>query len=196
MTTAARACAACQTPLPEDALFCSRCGAATPTEPGVPPRTAATDVGEVARIRKALADHYQVERILGEGGMATVYLAQDLKHRRKVAIKVMRPDMAATLGAERFLREVEIAAQLSHPHILPVYDSGDAGGILYYVMPYVEGESLHDRLRRETELPIEDAVAIAREVAEALGYAHARNIEICRHNYRRNASRIIPRYRG
>ena len=176
MTTAARACAACQTPLPEDALFCLRCGAPTPTEPGVPPRTASTEVGEVARVRKALAEHYKVERILGEGGMATVYLAQDLKHRRKVAVKVMRPELAATLGAERFLREVEIAAQLSHPHILPVYDSGNADGILYFVMPFVEGESLHDRLQRETELPVEDALRIAREVAEALAYAHARNI--------------------
>jgi serine/threonine-protein kinase len=176
MTTAARACAACRTPLPEDALFCLRCGAPTPTEPGVPSRTGSTEIGEVARVRKALADRYQVERILGEGGMATVYLAQDLKHRRKVAVKVMRPELAATLGAERFLREVEIAAQLSHPHILPVYDSGDADGILYFVMPYVEGESLHDRLQRETELPVEDAVRIAREVAEALAHAHARNI--------------------
>ncbi|HLB55553.1 MAG TPA: serine/threonine-protein kinase, partial [Gemmatimonadales bacterium] len=130
----------------------------------------------MARVRQALAEHYQVERVLGEGGMATVYLAQDLKHRRKVAIKVMRPEMAATLGAERFLREVDIAAQLSHPHILPVYDSGNAGGILYYVMPYVEGESLQERLQRERELPIEDAVRIAREVAGALAYAHERNI--------------------
>ena len=176
MTTAARACAACRTPLPDDALFCLRCGAPTPTEPGVPPRTGSTDSGEVARVRRALAQHYQVERILGEGGMATVYLAVDTKHHRRVAVKVMRPELAATLGAERFLREVEIAAQLTHPHILPVYDSGDAGGILYYVMPYVEGESLHDRLQRETELPIEDAVRIAREVAEALAYAHGRNI--------------------
>src|SRR3989304_2689377 len=157
MTAPAPSCPSCQTPLPEEAHFCLHCGAAPPTEPGVPPRTGSTEIGEVARVRNALAEQYQVERILGEGGMATVYLAQDLKHRRKVAIKVMRPEMAATLGAERFLREVDIAAQLSHPHILPVYDSGNASGILYYVMPYVEGESLQERLPRERELPIEDA---------------------------------------
>src|SRR5687767_20130 len=176
MTAPARACPACRTPLPEEALFCLHCGAATPTEPGVPPRTAATDIGEIARVRKALAATYAIERVLGEGGMATVYLAIDLKHRRQVAVKVMRPELAATLGADRFLREVEIAAQLSHPHILPVHDSGDAGGILYYVMPYVEGESLHERIRRETSLPVDEALRIAREVTEALAYAHGRKI--------------------
>ncbi|HJR35445.1 MAG TPA: protein kinase [Gemmatimonadales bacterium] len=176
MTAPARACPACRTPLPEEALFCLHCGAATPTEPGVPPRTAATDISEIARVRKALAATYAIERILGEGGMATVYLATDLKHRRQVAVKVMRPELAATLGADRFLREVEIAAQLSHPHILPVHDSGDAGGILYYVMPYVEGESLHERIRRETSLPVDEALRIAREVTEALAYAHSRKI--------------------
>ena len=171
-----RACPACRTPLPEEALFCLHCGTATPTEPGVPPRTAATDVGEIARVRKALAGTYAIERIVGEGGMATVYLATDVKHRRQVAVKVMRPELAATLGAERFLREVEIAAQLSHPHILPVHDSGDAGGVLYYVMPYVEGESLHERIRRENALPVDEALRIAREVVEALAYAHNRKI--------------------
>src|SRR5688572_16271836 len=176
MTAPARACPACRTPLPEEALFCLHCGAATPTEPGVPPRTAATDISEIARVRKALAATYAIERVVGEGGMATVYLATDLKHRRQVAVKVMRPELAATLGAERFLREVEIAAQLSHPHILPVHDSGDAGGILYYVMPYVEGESLHERIRRETSLPVDEALRIAREVTEALAYAHGRKI--------------------
>ena len=176
MTSAARACPACRTPLPEEAHFCLHCGTATPTEPGVPPRTAATEVGEVARVRKALADTYRVERVLGEGGMATVYLAEDIKHRRMVAIKVMRAELAATLGADRFLREVEIAAQLSHPHILPVHDSGEAGGVLYYVMPFVEGESLQERLRRETELPVEEAIRIAREVSDALAYAHRRKI--------------------
>jgi serine/threonine-protein kinase len=176
MPAPARACPACRTPLPEEALFCLHCGAATPTEPGVPPRTAATDISEIARVRKALAATYAIERVVGEGGMATVYLATDLKHRRQVAVKVMRPELAATLGADRFLREVEIAAQLSHPHILPVHDSGDAGGILYYVMPYVEGESLHERIRRETSLPVDEALRIAREVTEALAYAHGRKI--------------------
>jgi TolB-like protein/tetratricopeptide (TPR) repeat protein/tRNA A-37 threonylcarbamoyl transferase component Bud32 len=176
MTAPARACPACRTPLPDEAHFCLNCGTATPTEPGVPPRTTATDITEIARVRKALASSYAIERVLGEGGMATVYLATDLKHRRQVAVKVMRPELAATLGAERFLREVEIAAQLSHPHILPVHDSGDAGGVLYYVMPYVEGESLHERIRRETSLPVDEALRIAREVAEALAYAHNRKI--------------------
>ncbi|HEX9894965.1 MAG TPA: protein kinase [Gemmatimonadales bacterium] len=130
----------------------------------------------MAKVRLALADRYRVERVLGEGGMATVYLAEDLKHHRKVAVKVMRPELAATLGSDRFLREVEIAAQLSHPHILPMYDSGDADGLLYYVMPYVEGESLHGRLRREGQLPLDEAMRLAREVAEALAYAHDRGI--------------------
>ncbi|HTL05903.1 MAG TPA: protein kinase [Gemmatimonadales bacterium] len=176
MTAPARACPACHTPLPEEAHFCLNCGAATPTEPGVPARTMPTDISEIARVRKALSAEYAIERVLGEGGMATVYLATDLKHRRQVAVKVMRPELAATLGAERFLREVEIAAQLSHPHILPVHDSGEASGVLYYVMPYVEGESLHDRLKRESSLPIDEALRITREVAEALAYAHARKI--------------------
>jgi serine/threonine-protein kinase len=130
----------------------------------------------VARVRKALTETYRIERVLGEGGMATVYLAEDLKHHRKVAVKVMRAELAATLGAERFLREVEISAQLTHPHILPVYDSGESDGVLYYVMPYVEGESLQERMQREGQLPVEDALQIAREVAEALAYAHERKI--------------------
>ena len=109
MTSATRTCPSCATTLADDAQFCSRCGTATPTEPGVPMRTAPTGELEVAKVRRALADRYQVERVLGEGGMATVYLAEDLKHRRKVAVKVMRPELAATLGADRFLREVEIA---------------------------------------------------------------------------------------
>src|SRR5688572_5998100 len=119
-------------------------------------------------LNAALTDRYAIERELGRGGMAFVFLAQDLKHRRPVAIKVLRPDLAAALGAERFLREIEIAARLTHPHILPLHDSGAAGGFLYYVMPYLEGESLRDRLNRETPLPLDDALRITREIADAL----------------------------
>jgi serine/threonine-protein kinase len=133
-----------------------------------------TGVLEIEKIRTALAARYKIERVAGEGGMATVYVAEDLKHKRQVAIKVMRPELAATLGSERFLREVEVAAKLSHPHILPVYDSGEAQGILYYVMPLVEGESLPARLKREKQLPVAEALRLAREVAEALAYAHKR----------------------
>ena len=109
------------------------------------------------RLISALAGRYRVERELGRGGMAMVYLAQDLKHERRVAIKVLRPELAAALGPERFLREIKVTAQLNHPHILPLLDSGEADGFLYYVMPYVEGESLRDRLNREKQLPVEDA---------------------------------------
>ncbi|HEX6992432.1 MAG TPA: protein kinase, partial [Gemmatimonadales bacterium] len=116
------------------------------------------------------------ERVIGEGGMATVYLAEDLKHKRQVAVKVMRPELAATLGTDRFLREVEIAAQLNHPNILPMHDSGDADGVLYYVMPFVEGESLAARLNREGELAVPVALRLGREVAEALAYAHKRGV--------------------
>ena len=130
----------------------------------------------VARLRAALADRYTIERELGCGGMAIVYRAGDVKHRRAVAIKVLRPELAARLGPDRFLREVKIAASLNHPHILALYDSGDAGGFLYYVMPYVEGESLRDKLEREKQLSVEDALGITRQVASALGYAHARNV--------------------
>jgi eukaryotic-like serine/threonine-protein kinase len=128
------------------------------------------------RLRASLADHYRLERQLGQGGMATVYLAEDLKHRRKVAIKVLKPELAAVLGGERFLREVETTAGLRHPHILPLYDSGEAEGFLFYVMPLVEGESLRDRLDRERQLPLEDALRITGEVADALDYAHERGI--------------------
>jgi len=130
----------------------------------------------LARLAAALADRYRIERELGQGGMATVYLADDLKHHRKVAIKVLRPELAEALGAERFLREIETTANLRHPHILPLYDSGDADGFLFYVMPLVEGESLRDRLDREKQLPLDDALRIAREVADALSYAHARGV--------------------
>ena len=127
-------------------------------------------------LRKALADRYAVQRELGRGGMATVFLAEDLKHHRSVAIKVLHSELAAALGSERFLREIEIAARLQHPHILPLYDSGAAAGLLYYVMPYVEGESLRDRLAREKQLSQEDALRIATEVAGALAYAHSHGI--------------------
>ena len=128
------------------------------------------------RFVAALSDRYRIEHELGAGGMATVYLAHDLKHERKVAIKILRPELTAALGAERFLREIATTASLRHPHILPLYDSGEADGLLFYVMPCVEGESLRDRLEREKQLPIEDALQVAREVADALSYAHAHGI--------------------
>ena len=128
------------------------------------------------RLRAALADRYALERELGRGGMAVVFLARDRRHDRAVAIKVLRQEIAAALGAERFLREIQIAAKLHHPHILPLYDSGAAGELLYYVMPYVEGESLRQRLEREKQLPVEEAMAIARQVAGALAYAHRNDV--------------------
>jgi len=130
----------------------------------------------LVRLRAALAERYAIERELGQGGMAVVFLAQDLKHRRAVAIKVLRPELAMALGADRFLGEIETVAGLAHPHILPLYDSGEAAGFLYYVMPYVEGESLRERLTREKQLPLEDALRIAGEVATALSYAHSRGV--------------------
>src|SRR6266571_7549904 len=108
--------------------------------------------------------------------MATVYLARDLKHGRRVAIKVLKPELAAALGPERFLREIETAARLNHPHILPLHDSGEADSFLYYVMPYVEGESLRERLPREGQLPLDEALRIAREVASALSHAHSHDV--------------------
>src|SRR5437762_10036434 len=128
----------------------------------------------LARLRGVLADRYAIDRELGHGGTATVYLAQDLKHGRAVAVKVLRPELAAALGAERFLKEIQIAARLSHPHILPLHDSGEAGGFLYYVMPYVEGGSLRQQLEGPPRraLTQEQALAIAEPVADALTYAH------------------------
>ncbi len=128
------------------------------------------------RLRVALADRYRVERELGQGGMATVYLAHDIKHDRQVAIKVLRPELAAVIGAERFLAELKTTANLQHPHILPLFDSGIADSFLFYVMPYVEGVSLRDRIAREHQLPVNDAVRLATEVASALDYAHRRGI--------------------
>jgi len=132
--------------------------------------------GPLARFAEALCDRYRIEGKAGQGGMATVYRATDLKHGRPVAIKVLRPDLGAVIGAERFLREIEVSARLQHPHIVPLYDSGEAAGMLYYVMPFVEGESLRDRLTRERKVPFEEAVRLTREVASALAYAHERGI--------------------
>jgi len=129
-----------------------------------------------APLIEALAERYRVDRVLGKGGMATVLLAQDLKHDRQVALKVLEPEYAAALGAKRFLREIRVTANLQHPHILPLYDSGEAGGLLYYVMPLVQGESLRDRLARDKPLPIEEAVGIARQVAAALDFAHRHGV--------------------
>ena len=128
------------------------------------------------RLSAALRGRYRVERAIGAGGMASVFLAEDLRHHRKVAIKVLRPELAAALGAGRFLQEIRLTANLQHPHILPLFDSGEADGLLFYVMPYVEGETLRDRLERERRLPVADAVRITREVAAALDYAHRRGI--------------------
>ncbi len=128
------------------------------------------------RLGAALAEHYAIERQIGAGGMATVYLARDLKHDRAVALKVLRPELAAVLGIERFLSEIRVTAHLQHPHILPLFDSGQAGGLIYYVMPHVEGESLRHRLEREKHLPIEEGVGLASSVASALDYAHRHGV--------------------
>ena len=127
------------------------------------------------RLKAALADRYVIERELGAGGMATVYLAEDLKHRRKVAVKVLRPEISASIGTERFDREIEIAARLQHPHILPVHDSGEADGGLYYVMPHVEGESLREVIGRGA-VPVDEALRLVSEVASALDYAHREGV--------------------
>jgi TolB-like protein/Flp pilus assembly protein TadD len=128
------------------------------------------------QLESGLAGRYLLERELGQGGMAVVFLAQDLRHDRKVALKVLRPDLSAAIGAERFLREIKLAAGLTHPHILPVYDSGDAGGLLFYVMPNMEGRSLRERLERERQLPLAEALTVTREVASALDYAHRHHV--------------------
>ena len=130
----------------------------------------------IDRLKAALADRYAIQEELGSGGMATVYLARDLKHDRDVAVKVLRPELAAAVGHERFLREIKTTAQLNHPHILALHDSGESDGFLYYVMPYVEGESLRDRLDRERQLSVGDALRIAHQVADALSYAHEQNV--------------------
>jgi serine/threonine-protein kinase len=136
--------------------------------------TSASAVPE--RLRDALAERYAIERELGTGGMATVYLAQDVRHERPVALKVFRPEVGASFGAERFAREIKLLARLRHPFILPLLDSGQAAGALYFVMPYIDGESLRTRLVREGRLPIEDAVELARNVGDALAYAHGEGV--------------------
>jgi serine/threonine protein kinase len=130
----------------------------------------------VERLNAALEGRYAIERELGQGGMATVYLADDLKHERKVALKVLKPELAAVVGAERFLAEIKVTANLQHPNILPLHDSGEADSFLFYVMPYVEGDTLKDRLVREGPLPVNDAVAIAKDIAEALQAAHEQGV--------------------
>jgi serine/threonine-protein kinase len=130
----------------------------------------------LSRLQSALADRYRLEREVGAGGMATVYLAQDIRHARRVALKVLRPELAAVIGAERFLAEIQLTANLQHPHILPLFDSGEADGYLFYVMPFVEGETLRDRLTREKQLAVPDAIRIAEEVASALDYAHRHGV--------------------
>jgi serine/threonine protein kinase len=141
---------------------------------GIPQKRAPLDLR--SQLEHSLAGAYTIERELGRGGMATVYLARDNKHHRQVALKVLHPDLSHVLGAERFLREITLSAVLQHPHILTVLDSGDAGGLLWFTMPFVEGESLRDRLNRERQLPLEDALRIAREAADALDYAHRHGI--------------------
>jgi hypothetical protein len=153
--------------VPDEAAFCPTCGAATPTR-------IAEDIPDEfeQQLTAALADRYRIDRELGRGGMAIVYLAHDIRHERDVALKVLRPELAASLGGDRFVREIKIAAKLNHPNILALFDSGDADGFLFYVMPFVEGESLRDKLRREKQLPIDEALQITKEVAEGLDYAH------------------------
>ena len=171
MGTASRLCTSCDTPVPSDAAFCPACGAATPTD-----LNTAFGEGFEQRLAAALRDRYRIEREVGRGGMAVVYLAHDLRHERQVAVKVLRPELAASLGAERFQREIKLAAKLTHQNVLALYDSGDADGFLYYVMPYVEGESLRHKLNCERQLPIADALRLTREIAEGLDYAHEQGI--------------------
>ena len=130
----------------------------------------------LGRLQSALAERYRLSREIGAGGMATVYLAEDVRHDRRVALKVLRPELAAVIGAERFLAEIKLTANLQHPHILPLFDSGEADGYLFYVMPFIEGETLRDRINREKQLPVAEAVRFATEVASALDYAHRHGV--------------------
>ena len=129
-----------------------------------------------AALSATLGGRYRIERELGAGGMATVYLAEDVRHRRKVALKVLHPELSAVLGPDRFLKEIELTASLQHPHILPLFDSGNADGQLFYVMPFVDGETLRARLERDNQLPVSEALRLATEVADSLQYAHGRGI--------------------
>ncbi len=176
-STSAGFCVNCGAPREGGAAFCARCGRNFTEEfKGTP----LADVGEVTetfvRLRESLGDRYVIERELGKGGMATVHLAHDVKHDRDVAIKVLHPELAASIGAERFEREIRLAARLQHPHILGLYDSGSVDGLLYYVMPFVRGESLRDRLDREGMLPVDAALRITAEVASALQHAHEQGV--------------------
>jgi serine/threonine-protein kinase len=151
--------------------------------------------GRPSPLAAALGDRYRLERELGAGGMATVYLAEDVRHQRKVAVKVLHPELSAVLGPERFLKEITLTASLQHPHILPLFDSGRAAAQLYYVMPFIDGETLRARLERERQLPVADAVRIASEVADALAYAHARGVvhrDIKPENILKTATRSSP----
>ena len=130
----------------------------------------------VARLNAALSGRYEIEREIGVGGMATVYLARDVRHDRNVALKVLRPELAVLMGSQRFLTEIRTTANLQHPHILPLFDSGDADGFLFFVMPFVEGETLQGRIEREKQLPVDEAVAIAIAIASALDYAHRHDV--------------------
>ncbi|MGH9418371.1 MAG: serine/threonine-protein kinase, partial [Thermoanaerobaculia bacterium] len=127
-------------------------------------------------LEDALETSYRIDRELGRGGMATVYLAHDKRHNRRVALKVLHPELSNSIGPDRFLREIQLAAQLNHPHIVPLFDSGGAGGFLFYVMPVVEGETLRDRLLRDGQIPLEESLNLVRGIASALDYAHRQNI--------------------
>src|SRR5436309_13549374 len=129
-----------------------------------------------AQLSASLADRYRIDREIGAGGMATVYLARDVKHNRRVALKVLNPELGAVLGVERFLSEIQVTANLQHPNLLPLFDSGEAEGLLFYVMPYVEGESLRAKVQREKQLPIDEALHITTSVASALDYAHRHGV--------------------
>jgi len=167
LSTPPDTCTMCGAALPTAAAFCMTCGGATGAPP--PPE----EKGTLERLQASLGGRYRVDRELGKGGMATVFLAHDVRHERDVAIKVLHPELAASMGSERFDREIKLAAKLQHPHILSLFDSGTADGLFFYVMPFVQGESLRDRLDREQMLPVDDALQVLIEVADALGAAHA-----------------------